>query len=80
MVAAVRLAAGGRVAREVRTFATTTAGLLELAAWLAENGCTHVAMEATRVLLGAGLARPGRGPGLFSSVIWGDRRRGAGRD
>ena len=49
MVAAVRLAAGGRVAREVRTFATTTAGLLELAAWLAENGCTHVAMEATAV-------------------------------
>src|SRR5689334_24906749 len=49
VVAAVRLAAGGRVAREVRTFATTTAGLLELAAWLAENGCTHVAMEATGV-------------------------------
>src|SRR4051794_8977105 len=49
VVAAVRLAAGGRVGREVRTFATTTAGLLELAAWLAENGCTHVAMEATGV-------------------------------
>ena len=49
VVAAVRLVAGGGVAREVRTFATTTAGLLELAAWLAENGCTHVAMEATGV-------------------------------
>src|SRR5689334_10734706 len=50
VVACVRLAVGGReVAREVRTFATTTAGLLELAAWLAENGCTHVAMEATGV-------------------------------
>src|SRR5690349_16667496 len=49
VVAAVRLAAGGKVAREVRTFATTTAGLLELAAWLAESGCTHVAMEATGV-------------------------------
>ena len=49
VVAAVRRAAGGRVAREVRTFATTTAGLLELATWLAENGCTHVAMEATGV-------------------------------
>src|SRR3954465_6503137 len=49
VVAAVRLAAGGRVAREVRTSATTTAGLLELAAWLAENGCTHVAMEATGI-------------------------------
>jgi transposase len=49
VVAAVRLVAGGEVAREVRTFATTTAGLLELAAWLAESGCTHVAMEATGV-------------------------------
>jgi len=35
VVAAVRLVAGGRVAREVRTFATTTAGLLWLAALLA---------------------------------------------
>src|SRR5690242_18222330 len=49
VVAAVRLVAGGKVVREVRTFATTTAGLLELAAWLAENGCTHVATEATGV-------------------------------
>src|SRR5437763_9228712 len=49
VVAAVRLAADGKVAREVRTFATTTAGLLELAAWLAESGCTHVVMEATGV-------------------------------
>src|SRR5947208_15250585 len=49
VVAAVRLAADGKVAREVRTFATTTAGLLELAEWLAENGCTHVAMQATGV-------------------------------
>ena len=31
VVAAVHLAAGGKVIREVRTFATTTAGLLELA-------------------------------------------------
>ena len=49
VVAAVRLAAGGRVAREVRTFATTTAGLLGLVAWLAENGCTHIVMETTGV-------------------------------
>ena len=49
VVAAVRLVAGGKVAREVRTFATTTAGLLALAEWLGENGCTHVAMEATGV-------------------------------
>jgi transposase len=49
VVAGVRLVAGGKVAREVRTFGTTTAGLLELAAWLGESGCTHVAMEATGV-------------------------------
>ena len=49
VVAAVRLVAGGKVVREVRTFATTTAGLLELAEWFAESGCTHVAMEATGV-------------------------------
>jgi transposase len=33
----------------VKTFATTTAGLLALADWLTQNGCTHVAMEATGV-------------------------------
>jgi transposase len=50
VVAGVRLAApGGEAAREVRTFGTTTAGLLELAAWLAARGCTHVAIEATGV-------------------------------
>jgi transposase len=49
VVAGVRLVAGGEVAREVRTFGTTTAGLLELAAWLGESGCTHVALEATGV-------------------------------
>jgi transposase len=49
VVAAVRIAGGGRAQTEVRTFATTTPGLLVLCAWLAENGCTHVAMEATGV-------------------------------
>ena len=49
VVAGVRLVAGGKVAREVRTFGTTTAGLLELAAWLGESGCTHAAREATGV-------------------------------
>lgn len=37
------------VHREVRTFATTTSGLLALADWLSAHGCTHVAMEATGV-------------------------------
>jgi transposase len=49
VVACVRIAAGGEVCRTVRTFGTTTASLIELGEWLEENGCTHVAMEATGV-------------------------------
>ena len=49
VAAAVRLAEAGTVHTEVRRFETTTPGLLALAAWLAECGCTHVAMEATGV-------------------------------
>jgi transposase len=49
VVAAVRLVEGNKVITEVRTFATTTAGLLALADWLTQNGCMHVAMEATGV-------------------------------
>ena len=49
VVASARLASGRDVSIEVRTFATTTAGLLALSAWLAERGCTHVAMAATGV-------------------------------
>jgi len=49
VVAAVRLAVDGKVVTEVKTFATTTQCLLSLSDWLAENGCTHVAMEATGV-------------------------------
>ena len=45
----VRIAAGRKATTEHREFATTTAGLLELSAWLTEAGCTHVAMEATGV-------------------------------
>jgi transposase len=41
--------AGGRVRLEVRTFATHTAGLLQLADWLAAQGVTHAAMESTGV-------------------------------
>ncbi len=37
------------VHHEVRSFDSTTAGLLALADWLALHGCTHVAMEATGV-------------------------------
>ena len=49
VVACVRLVADGTVRREVRTFSTTTPGLLELSGWLSEQGCTQVAMEATDV-------------------------------
>src|SRR5436309_938458 len=49
VVACVRIVEGGEVSRSVRTFATTTASLIELGEWLEVNGCTHVAMEATGV-------------------------------
>src|SRR5262245_53307251 len=49
VVAAIRIATESVVVTEVKTFATTTAGLLALLDWLLENGCTHAAMEATGV-------------------------------
>lgn len=49
VVACVRLVASGGARVEVRTFDTTTPALIELSGWLAEHGCTHVAMEATGV-------------------------------
>jgi len=49
VVATVRVATGGKVERECRTFETTTTGLEDLLAWLTRAGCTYVAMEATGV-------------------------------
>jgi transposase len=49
IVGCVRIMAGGKVSRECRTFETTTAGLLALLEWLTDQGCSHVAMEATGV-------------------------------
>ena len=49
VVACLRLVSDGQATTEVRTFQTTTADLLRLSKWLAENECTHVAMEATGV-------------------------------
>ena len=49
VVACLRLVSDGQVTTAVRTFQTTTADLLRLSKWLAENDCTHVAMEATGV-------------------------------
>jgi transposase len=39
----------GEPERVIRTFGTMTEDLLALADWLAEKGCTHVAMESTGV-------------------------------
>src|SRR5215475_11406363 len=49
VVGCVRVSERGAVRHEVRRFATTTAGLLELADWLRQAGCTHVAMEASGI-------------------------------
>jgi len=49
VVACIRLAIDGKVVKESRTFLTTTADLIAMSEWLAENKCTHVAMEATGV-------------------------------
>lgn len=46
---ALQPGAGGSVAAETRTFSTMTGALETLAAWLAEQGVTHVVMEATGV-------------------------------
>ena len=49
VVACVRHMVNGAVTRDVTTFGTTTKDLLALSEWLASQGCTHVAMEATGV-------------------------------
>jgi transposase len=49
VVACARVAAESGLRQEVRSFTTSTQGLLELADWLTQHGCTHVAMEATGV-------------------------------
>ena len=49
VVACLRLVIRGKATYEVRRFTTTTRGLIELADWLEQAGCTHVAMEATGV-------------------------------
>lgn len=41
--------ANGTARKETRTYSTMTQNLLEMRDWLKEQGCTHVAMEATGV-------------------------------
>jgi transposase len=48
VVACARVVSDG-VAQDVASFETTTRGLLALSDWLAEHGCTHVAMESTGI-------------------------------
>ena len=49
VVACVRHMVDGDVKREVRSFKTTTKGLLALSEWLSLEGCTRIVMEATGV-------------------------------
>lgn len=49
VVACVRHMAAGKVTNAVRTFKTTTGELMALSEWLAAEGATHVAMEATGI-------------------------------
>jgi transposase len=49
VVACRRHMQNGTVTRAVRTFKTTTRDLLALSDWLAQEGCTHIALEATGV-------------------------------
>ena len=49
VVACARLTVRTKASHEVRRFSTATRDLLELADWLAAQGITHVAMEATGV-------------------------------
>ncbi len=49
VVACVRLAKDGNIEQHVESFGTTTSELERLSRWLAAQGVTHVAMEATGV-------------------------------
>ena len=49
VVACARVVVKGKARQEVKSFPTTTSGLLELSGWLENAGCKHVAMESTGV-------------------------------
>ena len=49
VVACIRHMTDGKVTTEVKSFLTTTQGLMELSDWLSSQGVTHIAMEATGV-------------------------------
>ena len=68
MVACVRHMVDGTIKREVRTFDTTTTSLLALADWLASEGCTVVAMEATGAPLERAIAASTAAPGIWPPI------------
>ncbi len=49
VVACLRVQKGNRAQRTLRTFGTSTPGLLELQRWLVENGCPCAVIESTGV-------------------------------
>src|SRR5438309_11912295 len=49
VVTCVRHIVDDTMKREVRSFQTTTKGLIALSEWLSTEGCTHIVMEATGV-------------------------------
>ena len=49
VVACRRLVVKGKVQAEVRTFPTTSRGLMGLRAWLTQVECSHVVMESTGI-------------------------------
>ncbi len=49
VVACARHMEDGKVRSRVKTFKTTTSELMALSDWLSDEGCTHIAMEATGV-------------------------------
>ena len=56
-----RVMEGAAVRREARSFPTSTLGLLGLADWLREVGCTQVVDGSDRRVLEGGVACAGRG-------------------
>ena len=51
IVACLRPVIQSKIVKEARTFSTTTADLMNLSEWLAQNKCTHVAMEPDKPLM-----------------------------
>ena len=64
--------ARGQNQKAIRKFGTMTAELEALAAWLAEGGCTHVAMESTGVFVRRFTARaiPPAGRAGSEGYLW----------